>query len=101
MSGTVFHIVSFKFKPDVSAQDLAEIGRAFEGLQRSISQVRSLDGGANVSTEGHAKGHTHCWVLTFASLTDRDTYLVHPDHVAFAGQVGPLVEDVFVVDFIS
>jgi len=37
--------------------------------------------------------------LTFRSEKDRDDYLVHPDHKAFGALVGPLVADVFVVDF--
>ena len=44
-------------------------------------------------------GFTHCWVLTFKTDKDRDAYLVHPEHKAFAGLVGPVVDDVFVVDY--
>jgi hypothetical protein len=55
--------------------------------------------GINVSPEGLDKGFTHCFILTFKSEKDRDAYLVHPDHKAFGGLVGPVLDDVFVIDF--
>ena len=47
----------------------------------------------------HAKGFTHCFLVTFNSAADRDAYLPHPAHKAFAGSLGPILADVFVVDF--
>jgi Stress responsive A/B Barrel Domain len=38
-------------------------------------------------------------VLTFKSEQDRDAYVVHPEHKAFGKLVGPLLDDVFVIDF--
>jgi hypothetical protein len=37
--------------------------------------------------------------LTFKTAADRDAYLVHPDHKAFGSLVGPVLADVFVIDF--
>jgi hypothetical protein len=53
-----------------------------------------------VNTQAH-KGFTHCWLLTFNSEKDRDAYLVHPDHKEFVKLAGPLIEDVFVIDFVA
>ena len=51
------------------------------------------------SKEKHDKGFTHCFIVTFKSENDRDTYIAHPDHKAFAKTLGPVLEDVFVIDF--
>jgi hypothetical protein len=44
-------------------------------------------------------GHTHCFILTFNSEADRDSYLPHPDHKAFGELLGPCLEQVTVVDY--
>jgi Stress responsive A/B Barrel Domain len=37
--------------------------------------------------------------VTFKTAEDRDAYLVHPAHKEFVKLVGPIVDDVFVIDF--
>lgn len=97
----VQHVVSFKFKSTASAEDIKKIETSFAALKKKISQIKSLEWGTNVSPEKLNKGFTHCWVLTFNSEKDRDIYLKHPDHEAFAKSVGPVIDDVFVIDFIT
>jgi hypothetical protein len=94
------HVVSFKFKSTASAEEVKKVEIAFAGLKKKISQIKALQWGTNVSPEKLNKGFTHCWVLTFNSEKDRDAYLVHPDHKEFGKLVGPVLEDVFVVDFV-
>ena len=36
-----------------------------------------------------------------ASEKDRDAYLPHPEHKAFGKVLGPVMDDVFVIDFWS
>jgi hypothetical protein len=100
-AGKLHHVVSFKFKSDASSADIKKVEDAFAALKQKIPQIKSLDWGTNVSPEKLNKGFTHCWVLTFDSDKDRDAYLVHPDHKAFGKDLGPVLEDVFVVDFWS
>ena len=38
-------------------------------------------------------------MITCDSEKARDVYLVHPDHKKFVELVGPVLEDVFVVDY--
>ena len=40
-------------------------------------------------------------LITFESKKGRDNYLVHPDHKKFVEIVGPIIEDVFVVDYVA
>jgi len=68
-------------------------------LKDKIPQVGNLEWGTNVSKEKHDKGFTHCFILTFKNEQDRDAYIVHPDHKAFGKMLGPVLEDVFVIDF--
>ena len=95
----LFHVVSLKFKEGATKEQIKGVEEAFAGLQEKIPGIVAMTWGTNVSPEKHAKGFTHCFVLTFASEKDRDAYLVHEDHKAFGKVVGPVMDDVFVIDF--
>jgi hypothetical protein len=97
--GNLVHMVSFKFKESVTKDDIKKVETAFAGLQKKIPQILSYETGTNNSPEGLDKGFTHGFVLTFHSGQDRDDYLIHPHHKDFGKLVGPLLEDVFVLDF--
>ncbi len=97
--GNLVHMVSFKFKDSSTKQDRTQVEKAFAALNKKIPQIISYEWGTNNSPEGLNKGFTHGFVLTFHSNQDRDDYLIHPHHKAFGALVGPLLEDVFVVDF--
>lgn len=97
--GKLHHVVALKFKEGTSKEQIKEVETAFRDLKKKIKEVSSLKWGTNVSPEKHDKGFTHCFVLTFKSDKDRDAYLVHPDHKAFGKLLGPIMADVFVVDF--
>jgi hypothetical protein len=99
--GELVHMVSFKFKPEATPSQIKEVETAFAALQKQIPQIVSFEWGTNVSPEKLDKGFTHGFILTFKNTADRDAYLVHPDHQKFGGLVGPVLADVFVVDFLS
>jgi hypothetical protein len=100
-AGKLMHVVAFKFKTTASSEDIKKVETAFEQLKKKIPQVVSLEWGTNVSPEQRNKGFTHCFVLSFKSDKDRDAYLEHPEHKAFGKIVGPVLDDVFVIDFWS
>ena len=95
------HVVCFKFKTTATAQDIKQVEEAFQALKQKIPQVVTLEWGTNVSKEKRDKGFTHCFVLSFKSEQDRDTYIEHPEHKAFGKIAGPVLDDVFVIDFWS
>jgi hypothetical protein len=97
--GELFHVVSFKFKPGATPEQIGLVEQSFASLKEKILGIQSLKWGTNVSPEKHDNGFTHCFVLTFATEKDRDAYLVHEDHKAFGKVVGPVMQDVFVIDF--
>ena len=97
----LLHVVSFKFKDTATKAQIKEVEDAFRALKGKIPEIVSLEWGTNVSPEKLDKGFTHCWVLSFKSDKDRDAYLVHPDHKKFGATLGPVLGDVFVIDFWS
>ena len=98
-NGKLIHMVSFKFKPTATPLQIKEVEDAFSALKKKIPQIVSYEWGTNVSPEKHDKGFTHGFILSFKSAADRDVYLGHPDHKKFGELVGPVLVDVFVIDF--
>ena len=93
------HVVLFKFKETSSEEEIHQVEEAFNALPSKISEIKGYEWGTNNSPENLNKGLTHCFLLTFDSEADRDTYLTHPDHVAFGDIAGPHIADVTVVDY--
>jgi hypothetical protein len=98
-TGKLRHVVAFKFKEDATRSQIEAVEKAFAELPKKIKVIQHYEWGTNVSPESHDKGFTHGFILTFKTAADRDAYLVHPDHQAFGGLVGPVLADVFVLDF--
>ena len=95
------HVVAFKFKESASKADIKKVEEAFRGLKGKIKGIVDYEWGINNSPEKLNRGCTHGFILTFNSEKDRDEYLVHPDHKEFGKLVGPLLDEVFVIDFWS
>jgi hypothetical protein len=93
------HVVLFKFKDGVKAEDIKKVEDAFRALPSKIKQIKTLEWGVNNSPESLNQGFTHCFFLTFASEEDRAAYLPHPDHKAFGGILGPYLDKVLVIDY--
>jgi hypothetical protein len=97
--GKLRHVVAFKFKESASKADIKKVEDAFANLRNEIRTIVSFEHGLNNSPEKLNKGCTHGFILTFNSEKDRDEYLVAPAHKEFGKLVGPLLDDVFVIDF--
>ncbi len=93
------HIVAIRFKATTTEKQIHEIEDAFRGLKEKIHQVKSLEGGTNISPENLNEGFTHGFLVTFQSEKDRDAYLIDPAHIKFKEFALPLVDAVFVIDF--
>src|SRR5687767_8041803 len=48
-SGTLYHVVSFKFKETAKKEDIKKVEEAFRALKTKIPQISSLEWGTNVS----------------------------------------------------
>lgn len=93
------HVVLFKFKADAPAEQVKAVEEAFCALPKKISAIHAFEWGTDNSPEKLSKGFTHCFTLTFLTEEDRGVYLPHPDHKAFGAMLGPVLEDVLVVDY--
>lgn len=94
----VKHIGFFKFKPECTDEDIAEVWRAIEDLPKKIPGILDLTWGVNDSTEGLSEGFTHSFVMLFEDKAARDAYLPHPIHQAAVEIVVPRLEAVIVCD---
>jgi len=97
--GKLRHVVAFKFKDTVSKDDIKTVQDAFTGLKAKSPTIVGYEWGMNNSPEKRNRACTHGFILTFNSEKDRDDYLVHPAHEKFGKLVGPLLAEVFVIDF--
>jgi Stress responsive A/B Barrel Domain len=94
------HVVIFKFKASSSQASVDSVVNSFMSLAKKIPVVKSMEWGLNDSPENFHQGFTHCFVLTFANMKDRDeVYQKHPAHLEFQKVLGPHMEKVFVVDY--
>ncbi len=97
--GKLRHVVMFKFKDGTKAEDIKKVEDAFRALPSRIETIKDFEFGTNNSPEGHDKGFTHCFFLTFDDAEGRAVYLPHPAHQEFVELVGPHLENVLVFDY--
>jgi hypothetical protein len=99
--GELKHVVLFKWKDTATPEKIDELSEMFASLPSKIDEIRGFEWGTDVSVEGLSRGFTHCYIVTFANEEGRNAYLPHPEHKAFGEALGPYLEEVIVVDFIS
>ena len=95
------HVVLFKFKADAPKDKVQEVVEAFGKLPKQIDVIKDFEMGTDNSPEMKSKGFTHAFVVTFSDEKGRETYLPHPAHKAFVKIVGPVIDDVLVIDYWS
>ncbi|PRY13583.1 Dabb family protein [Kineococcus rhizosphaerae] len=112
--GLVRHVVLFRYREEVGAQQKEEVLRRFRALAGSprdgAPYVVSIEAGEQTSGEDAGGGFEHGVVVTFASEGDRNFYVGTPvvddpaffdaEHARFKDFVGPLLADVLVFDVV-
>ncbi|MCB1496943.1 MAG: Dabb family protein [Bauldia sp.] len=93
------HVVLFGFKDATSDEEIDEIVRRFAALPEEIPGIEAFECGVNNSPEGIDRGHSHCFILTFASEAARDAYLPHPAHEAFVAFASEWIGNALVIDY--
>jgi len=94
------HIVCFKFKKETTAEQIKAIEKSFGELPSKIDSIKGYEWGKNVGDASKAKGFTHCFFVTFDNKEGLEKYIPHKDHQAFVKLLKPLLEDLFVLDYI-
>ncbi|MDV7186544.1 Dabb family protein [Lutibacter sp. TH_r2] len=93
------HIVNLKYKKDATEAQINTAASAFENLKNKIPEIANLEWGINDSTEGASKGFTHTFTLTFNNEHEREIYLFHKAHLDLVSKIGPIIDDVLVMDY--
>ena len=102
----ITHVVLFRYHPSIPWTDLEHHFEELAKLRSTCLKpagtgkpyMLSIKMGKNVSWENFGKGMTHAIVLEFASVEDKDFYLLEdPVHRAFSVNAAPLIEDSVVV----
>lgn len=97
--GQVKHVVLFKYKWDAKDEQIEATANAFKGLPMKVPGVCDFLSGVNAGPADLSQGLDHVFVVTFENETRRDEYLPHPAHAAFGKVLGPIFNEVFVIDF--
>lgn len=95
------HIVCLKFNEGTTPAQIKKIETEFVALKGKINTITGLEWGTNVSPEDRAKGFTHCFVVSFKDMAGLEVYGPHAAHQAFVAILKPVLDDVFVFDFIA
>ena len=91
------HIVFMKFKPEVTAADIAELKRGLGGLSAAIPEIEAFEFGQDIlHTE---RSWDFALVSAFDDLEGMKRYQVHPDHQVVLKKVRAMSDSIVVVDF--
>jgi heme-degrading monooxygenase HmoA len=90
------HAVLAKFKPGVTAEQIAELRKSFSALPGMIPEIKGYDFGQDVRAE---KTLDFALVSTFADMAAVKHYLVQPDHAAVGKYIRSLCESLQIIDF--
>ena len=95
------HVVLFAFKDTSTPQQIREVEEAFWALPVKIDEICDFEWGTDVSVENLSQGYSHCFLVSFLSEEDRNTYLPHPAHQAFVTMLEPHLAKALVIDYWS
>jgi hypothetical protein len=91
------HVVLFKPKPGLAADQLEGIGSALLSLRGCVAGILQFQVTGNLSDR--SRGYSLVLFSRFVSKEALAAYAVHPDHVRIVETVvKPAVEDVIVAD---
>ncbi|NHO54459.1 Dabb family protein [Acetobacter estunensis] len=113
--GIVRHMVMFRFRPETTQAQKAEVTRRFLALAKASRRsngapvIASLEAGPQNSGENADEGLQYGYLVTFRSEGDRNFYVgrpvvtdaafLDPAHDAFKTFAGPFLEKAVVFDF--
>ena len=93
------HVVAFRFKPEVTPEQMRKATEDFLALEGKVPQIVALEGGADIRMQRKMGRFTHAFIVTVKDEADLAAYGAHPDHRAFSASVDPLLAEVVVVDY--
>lgn len=94
----VEHIVCFKLKPEITAEQEQEFIEMLQGLKGKIDTIVDLTAGRNFTPE-RGQGFSVGLVVRFKDKEGLAVYGPHPHHQPVKEHVGRICESVVVVDY--
>ena len=91
------HVVLFKFKPEATAEQAAQLEAGLKGLPALISEIREFRVGRDVVRS--ERSYDLGLVSAFDDLAAMQRYQVHPAHQEVVALVRALCAGVVAVDF--
>jgi len=91
------HFTSVKLAEGAPVDEIVARFLAFD----SLGSVRSIELGSNSSSEQRSRGHSLGMLVTFAGLSQRNSFLNSPERAAFNAFLKPFVAEWFVFDMES
>ena len=83
----VRHVALFRFRPDLSEQDVTDLLAGFAHLVDRIDGFRGVHFGRNISPEQLDQGFRHGIIADFDDMDSLKSYLADSAHVRLADRV--------------
>lgn len=93
------HVVAFRFKPEVTPEQILKVSEDFRALEQKVPQIIDFEGGPDLHYERKTGKFTHVFIVTVRDEKELAAYGAHPDHRAFSRSADPLLAEVMVVDY--
>ncbi len=90
------HVVLAKFKPGVTASDIAALKKSLAALPKIIPEIKGYEFGEDLRPE---RSFDFALVSTFDDAEALKRYITQPDHAAVGKQIRSLCESLNIVDF--
>lgn len=93
------HVVAFKFKPEISPEQVEQVTAAFFALKADIPEIIEFEGGPDINIQKKKGKFTHSFMVTVKDEKALGIYGEHPKHKAFSKLADPMLAEVMVVDY--
>lgn len=93
------HVVAFKFKPEITVEQMQQVTTAFYALKADIPEIIEFEGGPDINIQKKQGKYTHSFMVTVKDEKALGIYGAHPKHKAFSRLADPMLAEVMVVDY--
>ena len=93
----VKHLVMWKFKSDVTEEQIQQMKSMLEALVEKVPSLVSMSAGRDFSRKARSWDFAIC--TEFKSQEGLSEYATHPEHVKVAEYIGSLVTEAAAVDY--
>lgn len=91
------HIVLFRWKPNTTEAQIAQVVEGLRSLKMQISGIVDLQVGADFS--GRSQGYSHALVMRLTDRAALEAYFPHPAHRRIVEEyINPIREDTLAFD---